>query len=130
MKTLLSHVSTKDALSVYLYVNLIENVKSYNKSYVVAYQNKVISTTGLHEHLASNQEEADTKLILHATDAYRRGVSKIDITSADTDVLVLCLGHFERLADDTIFVTGSKQRRRKLIYQHFTILLVMSQPGL
>ena len=114
MKTLLSHSSTKDELSVYLSVNHIENVKSFNKLYFAAYQNKVISTTSLHEHLASNQEEADTKLILHATDAYRIGVSKIDIHSADTDVLVLCLGHFERLPDDTRFVTGSKQRRRKI----------------
>ena len=58
MKTLLSHSSKKDELSLSL--NLIENLRNYNKSYVIAYQNKVVSTTDLHEYLASNQEEADT----------------------------------------------------------------------
>lgn len=114
MKTLLSHSSTKDELSVYFSTNLLEKARSSNKSYVIAYQNKVISTTGLHQHLASNQEEADTKLILHATFAYSEGALRLDIHSADTDVLVLCLGHFERLPEDTVFVTGSKQRRRKI----------------
>ena len=114
MKTLLSYSSTKDELSVYLSLNRIENVKHYNKSYVIAYQNKVVSTTGHHEYKASNQGEADTKLILHATGAYRRGVTKIDIHSADTDVLVLCLGQFEKSPEDTLFVTGSKQNRRKI----------------
>lgn len=79
MKTLLSHSSTKDDLSAYLSLNLIETAKSQNKKFVVAYRNKVVSMTGRHDYLASNQEEADTKLILHAGDAYRRGVSKIDI---------------------------------------------------
>ena len=114
MKTLLSHSSTKDELSVYFSLNLIENVKNYNKSYVIANQNKVVSTTALHEYLASNQEETDTKLILHATDSYRRGATKIDVHSADMDVLVHCLGHFVRLPEDTLFVTGIKQKRRKI----------------
>ena len=114
MKTMLSHSSTKDELPVHLSLNLIENVKDYNTSYVIAYQNKVVSTTGLNEYLAINQEEADTKLILHATDAYKRGVTKIDIHSADMDVLVLCLGHFEKLPEDTLFVTGRKQKKQKI----------------
>ena len=49
MKTLLSHSSTKDELPIHLSLKLIENVKDYNKSYVIAYQNMVVSTTGLYE---------------------------------------------------------------------------------
>ena len=41
-------------------------------------------------------------------------MTKIDTHSADTDVLVLCPGHFERLQEDTLFVTGSKQKRRTI----------------
>ena len=74
----------------------------------------MISTSGLHQHLASSQEEADTKLIFHAANAYRRGVANIDIYSADMDVFILCLGHCDILPDDTLFVTGSKQRKRKI----------------
>ena len=73
----------------------------------------MVSTFGLH-HLASIQEAADTKLILHAADAYRRGVAKIDTHSADTDVFILCLGHCDSLPHDTLFVTGSEQRKRKI----------------
>ena len=79
-----------------------------------------MSTSGSHQHLASSQEEADTTLIFHAPDAYRRGVAKKkkkkknDIHSADMDIFILCLGHCESLPDDPLFVTGSKQRKRKI----------------
>ena len=42
---------------------------------------------GLH----SNQEEADTRIILHAAHAADEGYSAVIITADDTDVLVLCL---------------------------------------
>ena len=37
-------------------------------------------------HLASNHEEADTKLLLHAGDATISGATSIEIMSPDTDV--------------------------------------------
>ena len=41
------------------------------------------------EHLQSNQEEADTKLILHALDATANGATTLEIHSPDTDVCVV-----------------------------------------
>ena len=86
VKVLLSSSATKDELSAYFSVSHIENMKGTDKSFVIAYRNNVMPTTSLHQHLASFQEVADTKIILHAADAYSRGVAKIDIHSADTDV--------------------------------------------
>jgi hypothetical protein len=45
------------------------------------------------DHLSSNQEEADTKVILHTLDALEKHDSKIHLRSpsADTDILVLCI---------------------------------------
>lgn len=47
-------------------------------------------------------------------DASRQGAAKNDIHSADTDVFILCLGHFDKLPEDTLFVTGSVPSRRKI----------------
>ena len=41
--------------------------------------------------LQSNQEEADTRILLHAAHAAEEGDSAVVITADDTDVLVLCL---------------------------------------
>ena len=41
--------------------------------------------------LQSNQEEADTRIILHAAHAAEEGYSAVVILADDTDVLVLCL---------------------------------------
>ena len=74
----------------------------------------MIYAAGNNQHLASSQEEADTKIIIHAVDAYRQGATKIDIHSADTDVFILCLGHFDQLPEDTLFVTEGGQKRQKI----------------
>ena len=50
----------------------------------------------------------------YAADAYSIGVANIDIYSADTDVLILSLDHFDSLPEDTIFVRGNKQRKSKI----------------
>ena len=63
-------------------------------------------------HLHSEQEEADTKIILHAIDATTSGATTIRIHSPDTDVLVLALRRYPHFYDDTAFVTGVGQRRR------------------
>lgn len=42
-------------------------------------------------YLKSNQEEADTKIILHALDATTNGATQIKIHSPDTDVFILAL---------------------------------------
>ncbi|CAH3140279.1 unnamed protein product [Porites evermanni] len=47
--------------------------------------------------LASDHEEADTRIVLHARDAAARGYKQVNILCRDTDVLVLLLAHRERL---------------------------------
>ena len=63
-------------------------------------------------HLQSNQEEADTKLLLHALDATASGATKINIYSPDTDVLVLCIRHYAELCENTTFVTIGSQKQK------------------
>ena len=66
------------------------------------------------EDLKSNQEEADTSMLLHAK--YAAGQcqeEKIVIQSPDTDVLVLSAAHFEDIASEKLwFRTGVKDRLR------------------
>ena len=56
------------------------------------------------------QEEADTKLLLHAVDATVSGATRIDIVSPDTDVFVLALRRHADLCEDTRLVTSRGQR--------------------
>ena len=42
-------------------------------------------------HLQSDNEEADTKIILHALDAIAERATELSIYSPDTDVLVLAI---------------------------------------
>ena len=62
--------------------------------------------------LSSFQEEADTKLILHAMDATMHGGTEINVFSPDTDVFVLLLRRYPELCQNVNFVTGIGQRHR------------------
>lgn len=42
--------------------------------------------------LQSSQEEANTRLLLHALHVAESGYKSVVITAEDTDVLILCLG--------------------------------------
>ena len=66
------------------------------------------------QYLDSNQEEADTKLPLHAVDGTVSGAMRIDIVSPDTDVFVLALRRHADLCEDMRVVTGRGQRHRKI----------------
>ena len=54
----------------------------------------------------SDQEEADTKIILHALEATTNGATEIKIHSPATDVFILALRRFPRLCENTVFVNG------------------------
>ncbi len=72
-----------------------------------------IKRTGVTDipHLYSNQEEADTRLVLHAADAANRGNKTIVIHSQDTDVLVLLLHHRPAIKAEEIFLyTGTQAK--------------------
>ena len=113
---LLSHTATKDALTVFssTVLNLLETSKENNKLHTVAWQNKPESTHRDLNHLSSSQEEADTMLILHAVDASKNGETELTIYSLDTDVLVLCPRRLPDISSETIFMTETRDTRRKI----------------
>ena len=64
--------------------------------------------------LQSNQEEADTRIILHAAHAAENGYSAVVITADDTDVLVLCLAFSADISCPLFQKCGTKNRVRYL----------------
>ena len=63
-------------------------------------------------HIKSSQEEADTKIILHALDAATHGATEINIHLPDTDVLLLALRRYPELCNDVNFITGTGRQHR------------------
>lgn len=63
------------------------------------------------QELYSNQEEADTRLVLHAHHA-SAGHSSTTIRSPDTDVFILLLHHRPELSTSVIFDTGTGNNRK------------------
>ena len=62
--------------------------------------------------LFSDHEEADTRLLIHASHASRTS-SRIVIQLPDTDVAVLCTAHFEKLlCEELWFMTGMRDNLR------------------
>ena len=82
MKTLLSHVRTKDALTE-LCGNAFVAAATEQQIDVVAYRNKVQSTQTLLYDLSSTHEEADIKLVLHALYASQQAPRSLTIFTLD-----------------------------------------------
>lgn len=64
--------------------------------------------------LRSSQEEADTRLLLHALHAAESGYKSVVVTAEDTDVLVLCLGMCKKIPCRMYQKCGTKARTRFL----------------
>ena len=62
--------------------------------------------------LASDHEEADTRIVLHARDTAARGYKQVNILCRDTDVLVLLLAHREHLCQEIWMFAGTSRQRR------------------
>ena len=103
-KKLLSHTKTKDQLTVYFSNKLISHNDNSEKDVSVAYRDTAVSNHINVDHLKGNQEEADTKILLHAVDAVSRGAVQMDIYSVDTDVLVLCVSRYAMLCEASYFI--------------------------
>ena len=114
MKKLLSHTKTKDKLCKYLAHKTIKKFADSEKVIVAAYNTNVLSNRPGFENLSSTQEEADTKIILHANRAAKNGSAVIDIHSPDTDVFILALRRVLELAPNTSFVTGTGSNKRSI----------------
>lgn len=81
MKRLLAHVSTKDELTQYLASKTLEKGRQNGLHVVVAWSSKCRATHKDMAYLDSDQEEADTKILLHAVDATASGAKSIKIFS-------------------------------------------------
>ncbi|KAK1887154.1 Peptidoglycan hydrolase FlgJ [Dissostichus eleginoides] len=51
-----------------------------------------------------SQEEADTRLLLRVADAVQKGCKKVTIRTVDTDVVVLAVASFSKIAPDELWV--------------------------
>ena len=114
MKRLLSHTKTKQELTVYLARKCFEFAQGNERCFVVSWGCECAATSQRTEHLQSNHEEADTKLILHAIDATTHGATELNIHSPDTDVLALAIRRYPELCKNTSFVIGTGQRHRRI----------------
>ena len=110
MKKLLAHSKTKGELTTFLAKNVKDNANG--RQVVVAWGTICEATHRDVRHLRSTQEEADTKIILHALDASAQGATQLSIYSPDTDVLVLALRRYPDLCSNSCFVTGTGSSRR------------------
>ena len=88
MKRLLSQTKTKMELTIYLGQKIKEYAHRSGRQLVVAWGSVCKATHKDVAHLQSNQEEADTKTILHALDATANGATQLQIHSPDTGVLL------------------------------------------
>ncbi|CAH3114284.1 unnamed protein product, partial [Pocillopora meandrina] len=62
--------------------------------------------------LSSSQEEADTRIVLHARDATLSGYKQVNVICRDTDVLVLLLAHKHNLCDEVWMFSGTSRKKR------------------
>lgn len=114
LKRLLSHTKTKMELTIYLSLKIKEYANRSGRQLVVAWVSECQATHMDMGHLQSNQEEVDTKMILHALDATANDATKLQIYSPDTNVFVLALRHYPELCENTLFVTGRGQNHRMI----------------
>ena len=134
MKDLLNCNQNKEALAIILATQLIQCKKDSQKMYVVNSKGDCMtSNTVPIQHLRSEQEEADTRMLLHGLDATKRGETSTFIQSQHTDVLVLMLWTYKRLCLDTTLTaeTEGKVRSTPLgpLYEVVGEDLVKALPG-
>nr|KAG5688701.1 hypothetical protein BaRGS_029527 [Batillaria attramentaria] len=65
-----------------------------------------------------SDEEADTPVTLHAADCARSGLHKVLIRTTDTDVLVLAIAHFHRMAATELWIAFGCGKNFRYIAAH------------
>lgn len=85
------------------------------RRFVVAWGSECKVTHKDVQNLQGNQEEADTKIILHAADATSDGA--MDVHSSDNDTFVLALRRYPELCAYVFFVTAKGRNRRAIKLQ-------------
>lgn len=124
LKQLVSSNVNKESLCIYFASHILECKKDSLKTYVVTLKHECKSNKLSVELLTSTQEEADTCMLLHATDTTEKGATSLSIHSSDTDVLVLALWKFASLCDETSVVVGTGDKRQFHCVLHTTRLEV------
>ena len=117
LKQFLSHIDTKQDLTVYLSKYIAVALEKAEKCFVITYD--LVSITNIQnidENLKSHDhEEADTLLVLHAIDVAKRDpFCKCVIFSPDTDVFLLLVYYSEVLPQMTSFRTGKGDNQRDI----------------
>ena len=119
LKRLFSHIENKSEITELFSTRLLRVGNQKNMKVVVAYKDRCESNFRNFTILGSNQEEADTKLILHAVYASKSGATNVDIFASDTDVLVLAVRRYPDLCEATRFIT----RRKVINLKHLFLCL-------
>ena len=65
-----------------------------------------------------SQEEADTRLILHAADAVAQGKRKVSVRTVDTDVVVLAATFFSQMKPDEMWIAFNTEKNFRFIPIH------------
>ena len=117
LKTLLSHIDTKQDLTVYLARKSITALEQIRKNYVVTYDK--VRETNLEEFpeyiSTHDHEEADTLLILHCWDAARKDpFTMCTVFTPDTDVFLLLVRFYPSLTQSLVFRTGRGNELRDI----------------
>lgn len=68
-----------------------------DKVVVITNGEQVLSSS--HQMQRCNHEEADTRILVHVSDALKTGAKTISVRTVDTDVAVILIGHYHDLCD-------------------------------
>nr|KAG5708605.1 hypothetical protein BaRGS_033026 [Batillaria attramentaria] len=96
----------KTQLFEFLAKSLAEKSYDEGKKLVTTIGDKVLCcpTEAKDDLRPCSHEEADTRVILHAADCARSGLHKVLIRTTDTDVLVMAIAHFHKMAATELWI--------------------------
>ena len=94
-----------------------------NKQQVTSLSYLPIINASAHEY---THEEADTRIILHATAAYEAGFERVIIASRDSDVLGL-VNHFSAQLSRKLWMKTGRAKQRRCIAVHDNSYILLSE---
>ena len=127
MKNLFFYANAKNELAEYLAHKTVEHAEQNGTRMVVAYGSECKGNKKDMSYLKSDQEEADTKIVLHALDTTTNGATEIRIHSPDIAVFILSLRRYPDLSQNTVIVTGKGQNHREIKLQPIVHALVSTK---
>ena len=101
---------------------------------VVAWRTRCKASFSDKAYMSSEEEKADTKLLLHAKDAVDCDATNVHIFSPDPNVLISAIRRYPELCLDTNFVTRVGEHRRTIkvgdVYSALGPSIADALPGL